>query len=302
MTTPHTPSLRKTHLDAFAIGLLVVCCLFWAAQQILVKATLPHMPPVLQAALRFAGASLLVLGWCRWRGIALFARDDSLKAGVLAGSLFAMEFVCLYVGLAHSSASRLTIFLYTSPFVVALVLPLFVPSERLRPVQWVGLLCAFAAVAFAFSDKQSGQTVWWADLMALAAGVFWGLTTVTIRATKLGSIAPEKLLFYQLMVSALLLPPLSIMLGEAWVAPLRGITPFVVLSLILQTAVGAFASYLTWMWMLSRYPATKLSSFVFLTPVFTLFMGAWWLNEAITLPLIAALALVGVGIVLVNRR
>jgi drug/metabolite transporter (DMT)-like permease len=302
MTTPHQASPRKTHLDSLAIGLLVVCCLFWAAQQIVVKATLPHMPPVLQAALRFAGASLLVWGWCRWRGITLFAHDGSLKAGLLAGSLFALEFVCLYVGLAYSSASRLTIFLYTSPFVVALVLPFFVPSERLRPVQWAGLLCAFAAVAFAFSDKQAGQTVWWADLMALAAGVFWGLTTVTIRATKLGSIAPEKLLFYQLAVSALLLPPLSMMLGEAWAAPLRGITPFVVLSLLLQTVVGAFASYLTWMWMLSRYPATKLSSFVFLTPVFTLFMGAWWLNEAITLPLTAALALVGVGIVLVNRR
>jgi drug/metabolite transporter (DMT)-like permease len=302
MTSAHVPSPRKTHLDAMAIGLLVVCCLFWAAQQIVVKATLQHMPPVLQAALRFAGAALLVWGWCRWRGITLFANDGSLKAGLLAGSLFALEFVCLYVGLAHSSASRLTIFLYTSPFVVALVLPFFVTSERLRPVQWVGLLCAFAAVAFAFSDKQAGQTVWWADLMALAAGVFWGLTTVTIRATQLGSIAPEKLLFYQLAVSTLLLPPLSIMLGEAWVAPLRGITPFVVLSLLLQTVVGAFASYLTWMWMLSRYPATKLSSFVFLTPVFTLFMGAWWLNEAITLPLVAALALVGVGIVLVNRR
>jgi drug/metabolite transporter (DMT)-like permease len=302
MTTPHRATPRKPHLDSLAIGLLVVCCLFWAAQQIVVKATLPHMPPALQAALRFAGASLLVWSWCRWRGIALFARDGSLKAGLLAGSFFALEFVCLYVGLAHSSASRLTIFLYTSPFVVALVLPFFVPSERLRPVQWVGLLCAFAAVAFAFGDKQAGQTVWWADLMALAAGVFWGLTTVTIRSTKLGSIAPEKLLFYQLAVSALLLPPLSIMLGEAWAAPLRGITPFVVLSLLLQTVVGAFASYLTWMWMLSRYPATKLSSFVFLTPVFTLFMGAWWLNEAITLPLVAALALVGVGIVLVNRR
>jgi drug/metabolite transporter (DMT)-like permease len=302
MTSAHVPSPRKTHLDAMAIGLLVVCCLFWAAQQIVVKATLQHMPPVLQAALRFAGAALLVWGWCRWRGITLFANDGSLKAGLLAGSLFALEFVCLYVGLAHSSASRLTIFLYTSPFVVALVLPFFVTSERLRPVQWVGLLCAFAAVAFAFSDKQAGQTVWWADLMALAAGVFWGLTTVTIRATQLGSIAPEKLLFYQLAVSTLLLPPLSIMLGEAWAAPLRGITPFVVLSLLLQTVVGAFASYLTWMWMLSRYPATKLSSFVFLTPVFTLFMGAWWLNEAITLPLVAALALVGVGIVLVNRR
>jgi drug/metabolite transporter (DMT)-like permease len=69
-----------------------------------------------------------------------------------------------------------------------------------------------------------------------------------------------------------------------------------------QVFVGAFASYLTWMWMLGRYPATKLSSFVFLTPVFALVFAAVWLGEPITAKLVAALALVGVGIVLVNRK
>ncbi len=293
---------RKTHLDALAIALLLVCCVFWGAQQVLVKATLPHMPPVMQAALRFAGATLLLWGWCRWRGIALFGRDETFKVGALAGSLFALEFVCLYIGLAHSSASRLTIFLYTCPFFVALLLPRFVPSETLRPVQWLGLACAFVAVVFAFSDHSAVQTAWWADALALAAGIFWALTTVVIRASRLAAISPEKLLFYQLAVSTVLLPPLSWALGEAWVSSLSSITPFTALSLALQTVVGAFASYLTWMWMLSRYPATRLASFTFLTPVFALIFGAWWLNETITLPLVAALVLVGVGIVLVNRK
>lgn len=295
-------TMRKAHLDGLAIGLLLVCCLFWGAQQVLVKATLPLMPPVMQAALRFAGATMLLWLWCRWRGIALFQRDDSFKVGVLAGSLFAAEFVCLYIGLAHSSASRLTIFLYTCPFFVALVLPFFVPSERLRPVQWVGLACAFVAVVFAFSDHSAVQTTWWADALALAAGIFWAMTTVVIRSSKLVRISPEKLLFYQLSVSTVLLPPLSFALGEAWLKHLSIITPFAVWSLVLQTVIGAFASYLTWMWMLSRYPATLLSSFTFLTPVFALLFGSLWLGEPVTLPLVAALVLVGVGIVLVNRR
>ena len=295
-------SIRKTHLDGFAIGLLLVCCLFWGAQQVLVKATLPLMPPVMQAALRFAGATVLLWLWCRWRGIALFERDHSLKVGVFAGSLFALEFVCLYIGLAHSSASRLTIFLYTCPFFVALILPFFVPSETLRPVQWAGLACAFVAVVFAFNDHSAVQTTWWADALALAAGVFWALTTVVIRSSKLATISPEKLLFYQLAVSAVLLPPLSFALGETWANHLAAITPFTAWSLALQTVIGAFASYLTWMWMLSRYPATLLASFTFLTPVFALLFGSLYLGEPVTLPLAAALILVGVGIVLVNRR
>jgi len=73
-------------------------------------------------------------------------------------------------------------------------------------------------------------------------------------------------------------------------------------SLLLQTVVGAFASYLAWMWMLGRYPATKISAFVFLTPVFALLFGALWLHEPVTLNLIAALSMVTGGIVLVNRK
>ena len=48
--------------------------------------------------------------------------------------------------------------------------------------------------------------------------------------------------------------------------------------------------------------ATKLSVFVFLTPVFAILFGALWLKEPITLGLMGAMALVGAGIVLVNVR
>jgi len=70
----------------------------------------------------------------------------------------------------------------------------------------------------------------------------------------------------------------------------------------LQTVVGAFASYLSWMWLLSRYPANKIGAFAFSTPLFALFFGSLWLGEQITLSLLGALAMVGVGISLVNRR
>ncbi|MFT3718683.1 DMT family transporter [Pseudorhodoferax sp.] len=290
---------RKDRLDRLAMGLLIICCLLWGAQQVLVKATIAHMPPVLQGALRFVAATLLLMGWCRWRGIALFSRDGSLAAGLVAGLLFAGEFVALYLGLAGTTASRATVFLYTSPFWVALLLPWRVPSERLRPAQWVGLACAFAAVAFALREGfGAGLATWRGDLLALLAALMWGLTTVLIRATALVRIGPEKLLFYQLAVSALVFPLLSLALGERWD---WHFTPFVATSLALQAVVGAFASYLAWMWMLGRYPATQLSSFVFLTPLFALAFGAWLLHEPLTPSLLGAMALVAAGIWLVNR-
>ena len=293
--------VRKTQLDALAVSLLLGCCLFWGFQQVLIKATLAELPPMFQASLRLWGATALLWLWCLARGVPLFTRDGSLGAGLLAGSLFAAEFACIYLGLEHTTASRLTVFLYTSPFWVAVLVPLLVKSERLRGVQWLGLVCAFAGVAFALREGFAGNGVatMRGDLLALAAGMLWGLTTLVIRASSLGKLSAEKLLFYQLAVSAAAFPLLSLALNEVWVWQF---SPFAITSMFLQTVVGAFASYLAWMWMLGRYPATKISVFVFLTPLFALLFGALWLKESVTPGLLAALSAVALGIVLVNRK
>ena len=291
---------RKEHLDSLAIGILLVCCMFWGLQQILVKSIMDEVAPLFQASLRCIGACVLLLVWCRVRGIRLFDRDGTLWAGLLAGGLFAAEFACIYLGLRYTAASRLTVFLYTSPFWVAALVPLFVKSERLRPHQWLGMACAFVAVVFAMREGLSvGNSSALGDLLGLAAGALWGLTTVSIRANNLTRISPEKLLFYQIATTAVALPWISWALDESWNLQWSGLAWG---SMLAQTVIGAFASYLAWMWMLGRYPATKISVFVFLTPLFALLFGTLLLGESATPTLLLALGLVAVGIVLVNRK
>lgn len=293
---------RKQHLDSLAVTLLLACCAFWGFQQILIKSIVGEVPPLWQAALRFAGATALLWAWCAWRRIRLFDRDGTLPAGVLAGALFAAEFACIYLGLRDTAASRLTVFLYTSPFVVALLLPRFVHSEKLRTVQWVGLVIAFAAVAVAFSEGFTGGSTprqLRGDALGLAAGILWGLTTLVIRSSKMATASAEKTLFYQVAVTAVVAPLLSLGMGETWSFQYSG---HAWLSLALQTVIGAFASYLAWMWMLRHYPATQLSSFTFLAPLFALLFGVLLLGEKLTPQLLMALSAVAVGIVLVNRK
>ena len=293
---------RKEHLDGLAVGLLIACCLFWGFQQILIKTTVGEVPPLWQAALRFVGATVLLWIWCALRGVKLFENDGTLRAGLLAGALFAAEFTCIYLGLRDTAASRLTVFLYTAPFVVAVLLPRVVPSERLRPAQWVGLVIAFAAVAIAFSEGFAGHSTarqLRGDALALAAGMLWGLTTLVIRGSRMATASAEKTLFYQVAVTAGVAPLLSLGLGETWSLHYSA---YAWVSLGLQTVIGAFASYLAWMWMLRHYPATQLSSFTFLTPLFALLFGVMLLGEHLTLQLLIALAAVAAGIVLVNRR
>lgn len=293
---------RKNHLDGLAISLLLGCCLLWGFQQALAKATLAEVPPIFQVSIRLAGATALLWLWCQWRGVPLFQRDGSLRVGLLAGALFTAEFACIYLGLQYTTASRLTLFVYTSPFWVAVLVPLLVKTEHLSRLQWAGLMLAFGGVGLGVREglmAEAPPLQWQGDLLALVAGMAWGLTTVTIRGTVLATVSAEKMLLYQVGVGAAVLPLLSLLLGETWSLQL---SVFATTSLLVQTVAGAFASYLAWMWMLGRYPATKISVFVFLTPVFAMLSGALWLKEPVTLMLVAALALVAGGIVLVNLK
>ena len=294
------PSDRRHHLDASAILLMVLLCACWGFNQVAIKLANAGISPILQAGIRSFGSALLLWAWSARRGVRLFERDGSLWVGLLIGLLFGGEFVFLYGGLVYTTASRAVLFLSTSPFIVALGAHLFVPGERLRPQQVAGLASAFLGTALAFGDALRLPThlELLGDAMAFVAALLWGATTVVVKASRIARIAPEKTLLYQLGVSAVFLPLLSLAIGEKGIV---AATPLVLGMLAYQIVIVAFVSYLAWFWLVTRYPAGRLSSFSFLTPLFGLVAGILLLGEHASWALLLALALVAIGIFLVNR-
>jgi drug/metabolite transporter (DMT)-like permease len=292
--------MRQSRLDPTAIALLLGCCLLWGINQVAAKAALTEITPLWQAGLRSGLAAVLVWVWARARGMKLFEHDGSLGGGLLAGTLFAAEFACIFIGLQYTSASRMVVFIYLSPFVVALGMPWIAHGEKLSGRQWAGLVLAFGAVAFAFAEgfSASSPTQWWGDALGVAAGVLWGGTTLAIRGTRLSAAPAEKTLLYQLGVSALALCAGALLAGEAlplaWSPRLLGLFGF-------QAVIVSFISYLAWFWLMRHYAATKLAVFTLSTPLFGLLAGALLLGEGITPRLVGALVALAAGIVLVNR-
>jgi drug/metabolite transporter (DMT)-like permease len=280
---------------------MLVLAMLWGLQQVAIKFALVGASPVAQAAIRSIVASVLLAGWARWRGIALFDRDGTLWAGLVAGVLFGAEFILIYAGLEYTAAARMVVFVYLAPVLTALGLALFVPGERLSGMQWVGVLLAFCGLVVAFADSFAvpDRATLRGDIYGLIAAALWAATTVLIRSTRLARARAEKTLFYQLGVSALLMPVASIVLGEAGVTHLN---TTVVVSLVFQGVVVAFASYLTWFWLLTRYLAARLAVFSFLSPMFGVTFGVLILGERLSSSFVIAALLVANGIALVNLR
>lgn len=293
---------RKLRLDGRAVALLLLCCALWGLGQVATKLALVEIPPLMQAAVRSVGAALLLVAWMRWRGLAMPWRDGSLAPGLAAGVLFALEFACMFAGLQFTTASRMVVFLYSAPFVVALGMPFISQRENLSGPQWAGLLLAFAGVVWAFAEGFSGRATagdrqWLGDALGLVAALAWAGTTLVMRGTALARIAPERTLLYQLLVSAVLLAAASTLAGEPW--PSR-LTAASLGPLTFQVVVITFFTYLSWFWLLRHYPATQVSAFTLLTPLLGLLAGAWILHEPLTARLVLAMVAVCLGIALVS--
>jgi drug/metabolite transporter (DMT)-like permease len=294
----HSPQSRP--LDPLAIALTVALCLIWGFNQVAVKLAIHDIPPLIQCLIRSVVATVLVLAWTQFRGIPLFKRDGTLAAGVVAGVLFALEFLLIYRGLLYTTATRAVLFLYTAPFLVVLGARWLVKGDHFHLMQWFGMALSFAGIVIAFGlpTPAADPHQMLGDVMMVGAAVAWAATTLVIKVSRLNQVSSEKTMLYQLVVSVPLLAAGVLVFGEHIDA-----TPSAVAlgALAYQAVWVVCVTYMAWFALIVRYSASRLSSFTFLTPLFGVVAGHMVLNEPLSPPFALAVALVAIGLVLVNR-
>ncbi len=291
---------RKTRIDAFGATSLVLFSALLGLNQVLVKVVNSGLQPVFQAGLRSLVALPIVVIVALVRKRKLSFVDGSLIGGLICGTLFAGEFILLFLALDFTTVARTSIFFYTMPFWVALAAHFLIPNERLTPVRVAGLVCAMAGVVLALSDKAApaSQYAFYGDLMCLAGAMMWAGIALSARITNLSKSTPEMQLVYQLCVSA----PIVLIVAPLFGPFIRDLQPYHLAIFSFQVVVVVSFGFAFWFWLLARYPASDMASFGFLAPVFGVFFGWLILGETITLTLVAALVLVAIGILLVNRK
>ena len=287
-------------LDAGPIALIILLCMCWGLNQVAIKFSFPDVPPLMQVTIRCSGGLLIVLAWTWYRGVRLFERDGTLVPGLISGVLFGLEFALIFPGMLYTTASRASLFVYTAPFFVALGARWFLPNERLAPIQWIGMVLCFYGLAAAIGIPQPDvdARVLFGDAMILLGAAIWGATTLVMKASKLVTVAPEKMLIYQLVVSVPMLVALSAAFGERMThMPGPVATGWMVFQILV---VGL--TFPVWFTLIQRFSATRVSAFTVLTPLFGVAAGFLLLNEPFTLAFGIAVVLVAAGLILVNRR
>ena len=288
---------KKTQIDLFGAVALTGFALLLAFNQVVIKVTNGGMQPVFFAGLRSAGAVLCIWLWLRWRDIPLQFERGTRLAGLLIGCIFAFEFLCLFVALDLTAVSRASVIFYSMPVWLAIMAHFILPNDKISPLKALGLAMALGGVAIAILTRDDGAGSFWGDLAALGAAVGWAATAMMAKASSLSCVRPEIQLMWQVGVSAPLLLVAAFFFGPL----VRELEPIHIAGLLFQIVVVVSAGFIFWLWLLSIYPASGVASFSFLSPVLTVGLGWLLLGEEVGPSLIAALILVTIGILLINR-
>ena len=289
---------RRDAVDTLAVAMMIGLTISWGLNGVAAKLSNTGYSPVFLAMVRSALGGLLVFLWCHWRGIRLFERDGTLWVGALAGALFGIEFLLIFIGLDYTSVARSALLVNTMPF-WTLLAGHFLLGEKISGRKIGGLVLAFGGLTLIFSDKLSlpGPDAFVGDLLSLGAGLAWAATMIVIKGTRLVHVAAEKLLLYQL-AGAAILSALALPIGGPLIRDGNAIATW---ALLFQAVYIVAITYVLWFWLVQRYPASGLSSFTFLTPVFGVLFGGILLGEPLGATIFLALGLIVVGLVLVNR-
>lgn len=278
-------------LDLPGVAAAVACCAFWGGNAIAVKAAVPSIPAFGCAGLRFV-ISLPILAFvCRLLGQPLWVGRSCWGLLVLNAVLTVAQIGMFNWGTSHSLAGRASILINIHPLVVAPLAWIFL-GERLGPRGLLGLGAAALGVGLLMVRRGLGAGAMLGDLVVLGSGVVFAVQTIVQKKT-FPWIAPTTLLLWQSVVA------IPLFLGYS--AVVEGLDSYhfntaVGWGLLYQgLAVSGFC-FTTWMLLLRRYPAGRLATVAFLTPLFGVALGNLVRGEALTWPLLVGGGLVGCGI------
>lgn len=292
--------MKTDHIDTRGFIAILVLAVLWGINYSAIKITNTGFSPIFTSFLRSVIASALGVAYCLAIRQKLYHHGTLLIHGIVVGILFGLEFACLYLGMLFTDSARAVILIYLSPFIVAAGAHIFL-GERLSPLKWTGLILAFAGLVSVFYGKPSKYTrlMFIGDMLEILAAFFWGATTLYIKKHLAEKMHPINTFLYQLAFSIPVLLLCAYFIETEWV---KDPGAMVIWSLIFQSVVIAFASYLVWFKLIHDYPVAKLSVFTFLTPVFGVAFGVLFQREELTRGLVAGLLMVSAGIYVTNYK
>lgn len=282
-------------------SMLGVLSLVWGTAFVGIKEVLRELSPATLTILRFAIADvcLLVVLLAVPSARPRFERRDLWRLVVLGITGVPMYHLSLNWGEHRTSASIAALIVATAPVMVAL-LSAAVLRERTTPRRWIGIAFAFGGVAILALSARSGgaPTSLPGVAVSMLAPVSWAIYSVV------GKPLAERASSVQVTSASMFIGSLTLVpfLSRSTFREISDLSASGWLWMSQLGVASSVAGYLIFVWALGRMDATKVAVFLYAVPLVALLTSWIVLDEKLGLSVLAAAALVIVGVVLVQQE
>ena len=283
---------------SLAAGLFTAfLCILFGSNTVAVKLAFTGMGVFTTAAVRFAIAASVIYLWARFTGRTITLKKGQIYQVLVFSTLFTVQLSLFYLGLSKSNASRGTLLANLLPFFILFLAHFFIPGDRITRRKFLGILLGFAGVVFMFSENKGGTAGYrTGDLIILLAVIIWSSSTVYLKRI-ISTFMPFQVVLYSTLFSV----PIFFLEALLWDgAMVSRLDAPVIGSLLYQSLITASFGFVAWNTLLKKYGAVSLHSFVFIMPIAGVAMGGLVLGEPITVKILAALAFIVSGILVVH--
>jgi drug/metabolite transporter (DMT)-like permease len=276
--------------------LVLLLCFLWGGLTPSLKLALTGLPPLAVAGLRFLTALVAIWAWCRWKGVNLYVPRRAHFSILLYSLVFVAQISGVNFGTRLTTSNFAIILVNTSPLFVAVFAHFLIPNDKLSLRKLTGLVVAFVGVGVIFLSSAPETEQVQGNALVLMAGILLAVIHIYGKFL-LRRLSAFQVVFWEFVYGISFFFPLSFLLESDEEFRFSAV---VIGAILYQGLVIAGFGFVTWVYLLQRYSASKLASFQFSIPLFGVVLGWLILDESVTWRLALGVFFVALGIYAVS--
>ena len=284
-------------------GMLLTLSLVWGGSFFFNEIAVRQLPVFTVVVCRVALAAVILLAVLRLTGQRL-PRSGKVWAAFLGMGMLnnVIPFSLIVAGQQSVASGVASILNAATPLFGVIFAHLLTQDEKLTPLKLAGVIVGFLGVAVMIGPDAisglGGNLA--AQMMILAGAASYAFAGIFGRRFKAMGVLPMATATGQVIASSIILLPLVLVIDRPWTLPAPGWDA--IAALIGVAAISTAFAYFLYFRILASAGATNLLLVTFLIPISAILLGTAFLSEALLPRQIAGMALIGLGLSLIDGR
>lgn len=281
----------------------------WGSTYYFIGVCLRDIPPFVLGTLRFSLAGAVLLLLCLMRGERLFRRRLVMKSAVSGIVLLFVDQAVIMLAQRYVSSSLVAIVASSTALWIMLLDYRAWQCNFRRRLTVAGMLLGFAGVAMLYAE-QLGQGFSavdggaWGVLLLIGGCVSWACGTLysKYRASAEEDVNGFAGSAWQMLWASLAFALCSVFTDSFSHYRVSEVSLTSWLSLAYLVSFGSLLAYSAYVWLLKVRPAAEVATHAYVNPVVAVILGVGLGNEHVSALQAFGLAVILVGVTLVNTR